>query len=176
MPIVPPPGKELSLHKLMAMSTMLSPTHHMHPTIQAGGGEATSEIPARQLILTHGIRNHLKRVFDRERGHDHSLSRDNFKLWLEKVQGQPVAELEHETYKFEDFLTVLFRNRIIEALRELKPGDKDLSRPISNYFISSSHNTYLSGNQLLSKSSTEAYKDVSGGSPISKSAANGSRS
>ena len=38
--------------------------------------------------------------------------------------------------------------------------EMDLSRPLKDYLISSSHNTYLVGNQLYGDASTEGYKTV----------------
>ncbi|RPB19371.1 PLC-like phosphodiesterase [Terfezia boudieri ATCC MYA-4762] len=45
-------------------------------------------------------------------------------------------------------------------LRLPRPGDKDESHPLTSYFISSSHNTYLVGHQLYGDSTTAGYKYV----------------
>jgi hypothetical protein len=43
---------------------------------------------------------------------------------------------------------------------EKPPAEEDFSFPIASYFISTSHNTYLTGNQLYSEASTDPYKNV----------------
>lgn len=163
MPGFTPAAKQFSLHKLMAMTTLMSPAHQTHlvrPVVQAGGGDASSEVPVHQLYLSSGIQEHLRRVYDGLRGKESILSRTTFESWLSTTQNQPIWENGRDEYKFEEFLEALWHNEGFEAVRDVKPDEKDLTKPLSNYFISSSHNTYLSGNQLSSKSSTEAYKNV----------------
>lgn len=64
------------------------------------------------------------------------------------------AALKHN---FEDFKAYMTS----PAADATRPFPKiDLTFPISNYFINSSHNTYLTGNQLYSESSTDAYTNV----------------
>ena len=58
--------------------------------------------------------------------------------------------------KWVNFLKDLTDPKSGEAL----PVKVNLNDPISQYFVSSSHNTYLTGNQLWSKASTDPYKEV----------------
>lgn len=141
----------------------MSPTRagHIHPLIQAGGGDATSAISSHHPYLAQDIQDHLTRVFDLLRGSNHTLSREKLKDFFATTQQQNVELPEKEEYKFEEFLEIVWHNKGFQALGVKPMLEQDLTKPISNYFISSSHNTYLLGNQLSSKSSTEAYKNVS---------------
>ncbi len=155
--------QHLSLHSLVAMSTLISPTHHnIVPIIQGAGGNATSEVPIHRPFLSQGIQDHLRHVYDGIRGNEQTVSREQLAEFLATTQHQPANLAEKEQYKFEEFLECIWYNKGLEPMKE-RVEEKDLTKPLSNYFISSSHNTFLTGNQLSSKSSTEAYKNVSRG-------------
>ena len=130
------------------------------PIVQAGGGDAVSKIHAPSPYLSSKIQEHLRRVFDRIRGGDAAVSREKLSHFLFNTQGVDVELPPKEEYKFEEFLECIWYVDGFTALKEVPHVEKDLSKPISNYFISSSHNTYLSGNQLSSRSTTDAYKNV----------------
>lgn len=70
----------------------------------------------------------------------------------------PLREIEEPYFTLEEFVTFLFskENTVWDsALDTVCPQNMD--NPLSHYWISSSHNTYLTGDQFSSESSLEAY-------------------
>ncbi|KAI1823667.1 PLC-like phosphodiesterase [Xylaria intraflava] len=116
----------------------------------------------KDLYLSAAIQRSLRKLYSDLRKGDLTLSRAKFENFLEMEQGETrdkIAEmLKSDTYRFEEFLEVWWMQFGLEIEKPVPVGDRDLKHPISHYFIDSSHNTYLPGNQLAGKATTETYK------------------
>ncbi|KAF3003101.1 hypothetical protein E8E13_008100 [Curvularia kusanoi] len=105
----------------------------------------------------------LRRIFNTYAGPNDQWDEDQIALFEAHVQSEQFKDLlvdivnTPDRLKFSDFLRYM-TSPIANAQRPAVKEDNDW--PLSNYFISSSHNTYLTGNQLSSDSSVNAYKDV----------------
>jgi phosphatidylinositol phospholipase C delta len=127
---------------------------------QAGGGvsEAKRIIKAvDQTVLTA-----LRRVYESHAASGQKWSADQTKAFLHSVQRHEPAEpatrsLAGRELDFQTFLNYMASE---SCAATIPPRPEDLNWPLASYFISSSHNTYLSGNQLSSDSTTEAYTNV----------------
>ena len=105
----------------------------------------------------------LHSIFSTYTGPDNQWDKDQISIIEAHVQFERFSHLlsdiveSPDHLKFSDFLRYMtspIANAIRPALEE------DNTWPLNNYFINSSHNTYLTGNQFSSDSSTEAYKNV----------------
>ena len=74
------------------------------------------------------------------------------------VDGQPKDPHRIDKNRFEAFL-VSKENDAFDPVKE-RFDSRTLNRPISEYIINSSHNTYLTGDQLTSSSSVEMYSSA----------------
>lgn len=167
MPLFGQPHKR-SLHALkrvVDVSAMISPpkpTTHLMEDVDGSNEHGAAH--SRDLFLSQAMRKHFERLYDALRGpRCREVSREKVVDFLRATQGEKVVDHQlpaRDSFKFEEFMELWWKCYCWDAMRPADINNKDLSKPMTNYFISSSHNTYLSGNQIASKSSAEAYVQV----------------
>ncbi|KAL1960718.1 hypothetical protein VTO42DRAFT_6548 [Malbranchea cinnamomea] len=114
-----------------------------------------------QITTFHpSVENHLKRIYSSLKPAATTNTVEASTHFLEIVQQEPRHDPKNGPQN--DVLGSLssFQTYMASATAMTDPVEEDLSYPMTNYFISSSHNTYLTGNQLSSDSSAEVYKEV----------------
>lgn len=144
-----------------------SKTSRIQITQQAGGGAPSSAAYHHRVIsLNPVILSHLEQAFENickesSNGGNKGLGQAAASHFLANIQQESVPEaakfFTKDVSGIEDFLAYMCSPA---ASAMAAPKKHDLSHPISSYYISSSHNTYLTGNQLYSDASTDPYKDV----------------
>lgn len=150
------------VNKAMGLSIRTSDKKVVDSPLQAGGGAPMiSNRGARELDrLSPLVTKYLEESY-KELGLKYNWeSDDGLRSFMAKEQGASdtaVNEIERGPCSFDRFVSLLSST---QGNVPAAAGDQELTHPISNYFISSSHNTYLTGNQLYSVSSTDGYKNV----------------
>lgn len=107
-------------------------------------------------IMSPEFLTYAKALFAEVTKSDHGL--DDF------CHAQHIARAEYDSLHPDT--NALSFDRFVQYLLSPKsdamgPAFTDGSYPLSDYYVSTSHNTYLWGNQLYGKASADAYRNVS---------------
>ncbi|KAK0621270.1 PLC-like phosphodiesterase [Bombardia bombarda] len=130
-------------------------------THQAGGGLSGEK--RRVKTLNSVLISYLQTIYNaRADKVKKSWLSDTREAFITHAQGESEADLAEELLQKTDWDFNGFLQYMTSPATNIAapPQVQDFSWPLSNYFISSSHNTYLTGNQLSSDSSADAYKNV----------------
>ncbi|KAL7768843.1 hypothetical protein ACKLNR_000227 [Fusarium oxysporum f. sp. zingiberi] len=129
--------------------------------LKAGGGasEVTRSLSNVDPIISGQLVKLFQSLADRE---DKTWSKERLTSFIRDVQqdnSSPAVQelLARDHLDLDGFMAWMTSSH---AAATTPPKPQDLSYPLASYFISSSHNTYLTGNQLSSDSSTRPYTET----------------
>ncbi|KAI6081663.1 PLC-like phosphodiesterase [Hypoxylon rubiginosum] len=144
----------------MAETAPLPPQESIH---QGGGGQPGGEDRSIREVLPSTLK-HLERIYAAHASPlDRQWHKDSIVEFLHRSQADKVTEISGGDVAGRDALDLagFLRYMTSSAANALAPpADQDLGWPLASYYISSSHNTYLTGNQLNSDSNADAYRNV----------------
>lgn len=155
-------------------------SHGTHVNCPAAAACRTTPSPGRQRTNTAGslrttppplepsIRQALSRVYDQLKGSDKALSAADLLFFMEEEQRETIQPCLREkeipsnsTYSFPEFCDFWYEHAS-HSKRPIDLEKADFNKPISNYFINSSHNTYIGdGDQVRGFITTEQYRKAS---------------
>ncbi|KAI1395288.1 PLC-like phosphodiesterase [Hypoxylon fuscum] len=143
----------------MAETAPLPPKESVH---QAGGGQPGGEDRTIKEVKS-SILQYLEKIYATHASPtDKQWHKDSIIEFLHHSQADKVTNTSgHIAGQNELDFAGFLRYMTSSAANALAPTlGQDLSYPLASYYISSSHNTYLTGNQLNSDSDADSYRNV----------------